>query len=99
MIYNDDLINMTDSKLSEICVVNADNEFQFMNRTYKISDELTEYAVRNKYDEVYDYTNESLMSKIIVVQSDDDSLIFYDESTNKIKDSLISRVYAVGDSD
>jgi len=77
------------SKILEWCYVNTDNEFEFMNRTFTIDESVEQYKVHNKAGEVYDYTNEAMMDKILVVVDNENKLRFYDQDLNEIDGSLV----------
>ena len=81
------------SKIVEWCYVDTDNEFKFMNRTFVIDESVEQYKVHNKAGEVYDYTNEAIMDKILVVVDNENKLRFYDQDLNEIDGSL---VYVLG---
>lgn len=66
-------------------VVNADNEFNLLGRTFKIPESNKKYKVMKKYDDVEDYENESFMENVDVGLGVDLKLEFYDEDGEKIQ--------------
>lgn len=77
------------SKVAEWRYVNTDNEFEFMGRTFVIDESVEQYKVYNKAGEVYDYTNEAMMDRILIVVDNENRLRFYDQDLNEIDGSLI----------
>ena len=65
-------------------VVNADNEFIFLDATFIIPESNKKYRVLKKYDEVDDYENESFMEYVSVGIGVDMALKFYDENEEEI---------------
>lgn len=79
------------SKYSSWCLVNTENEFNFMGNTYKIDESVEEYKVYKKAGEVEDYTNEAYMEQVLVV---DDGMVrhYYNQECNLIDSKLISMI-------
>jgi len=75
---------LSNSKASQWCYVNTDNEFIFMDNVFVIDDSVKEYKVYNKFGEVDDFTNEAYMEEILVILSNDDSLKFYNQNFDAI---------------
>lgn len=70
--------------------VNVDNEFEFLNNTFKIDDSVHEYKVYNKYSESVDYLNNSSMDEILVTIDKNSNLKFYNQNLNEISiDNII----------
>ena len=81
---------LKDSKVSQWCYVNTENEFEFMGDSLKISKEVGEYKVHRKAGEVEDYTNESIMEEILVVLGSDGNLKFYNQNYDYIEPKHIT---------
>lgn len=71
---------LSDSKASQWCYVNTENEFDFMNTSFLIDENVEEYKVHNKSGEVEDYTNEAYMEEILVVLMNNGDLKFYNQN-------------------
>jgi hypothetical protein len=80
---------MSNSKASQWCYVNVDNEFEFMGKIFIIDDSVEEYKVYNKAKDVYDFTNESYMEEILVVLYNDNTIKFYNQNYDEIKNDKI----------
>lgn len=81
-------IALKDSKKSEWCIVDTENIFEFDGKKFKIGN-VKEYKVYNKSGEVDDYTNETLMDKVLSVLNNDDKIVFYDMTCTEIDDVLL----------
>lgn len=81
-----------DSKASKWCTVDTDNYFEYEDQTLRIADIVEQYKVTNKA--VYkslswnDWTNDSVMDKILVVESIV-GLKFYDQKLIEIPNTNI----------
>lgn len=78
------------SKFLEWHYVDADNEFDSLGLTFTISDDVKEYRVHNKYGQVEEYTNESLMDEILVVINSNYIIKFYNQDYELINKDLIT---------
>ncbi len=79
----------SNSKASQWCYVNVDNEFEFMGKIFVIDDSVEEYKVHNKAKDVYDFTNESYMEEILVVLYNDNTIKFYNQNFDEIKNDKV----------
>jgi hypothetical protein len=77
------------AKATQWCYVNTENEFEFMNRTFVISNKVEEYKVHNKAGEVEDYTNEAYMEEILVVVDNEDKLLFFNQNYDSVENRLV----------
>lgn len=77
---------LSDSKATQWCYVNTDNEFTFMNSTFIIDESVEDYKVRNKAGQVEDFTNEAYMEEVLAVLGTDGYMKFYNQNYNLIKD-------------
>lgn len=87
-------------KVTRICPVDIDGNFQFDDYLFQISAEDKRYEVYNKAEitngrVTNDYTNDSLMDVIKVVLEENEPVMFYDENTNPIDAKLITLVKMV----
>lgn len=80
---------MSDSKASQWCYVNVDNEFEFMGEIFVIDDSVEEYKVHNKAKDVYDFTNEAYMEEILVVLYNDNTIKFYNQNFDEIRNDKV----------
>jgi len=80
---------MSNSKASQWCYVNVDNEFEFMGKIFVIDDSVEEYKVHNKAKDVYDFTNEAYMEEILVVLYNDNTIKFYNQNFDEIKNNKV----------
>jgi len=80
---------ISNSKASQWCYVNTDNEFTFMDKVLIIDLDVEQYKVHNKAGEVEDFTNEAYMEEILVVLSKDGSIKFYDQNYDYIDDNKV----------
>lgn len=80
---------MSNSKASQWCYVNVDNEFEFMGEIFVIDDSVEEYKVHNKAKDVYDFTNEAYMEEILVVLYNDNTIKFYNQNFDEIRNDKI----------
>ena len=78
-----------DSKATEWCYVNTDNEFTFMNQTFIINESVEEYKVHNKAGTVEDYTNEAYMEEILVAIDKEGILKFYNQNYDVVESKLV----------
>lgn len=83
------LLALSNSKASQWCYVNVNNEFKFMGSTFVIDESVEEYKVYNKAGEIDDFTNEAYMEEILVVLYEDDTLKFYNQNFDIIENSKI----------
>lgn len=70
------------------CTVDTDNYFFFGGNKYEISQDVKEYRVKNKAEkddngEYNDYTNDSIMDKI-VISIENHSITFFDQNLMRI---------------
>lgn len=79
----------SNSKASQWCYVNVDNEFEFMGKIFVIDDSVEEYKVHNKAKDVYDFTNEAYMEEILVVLYNDNTIKFYNQNFDEIKNNKV----------
>lgn len=77
------------SKATQWCYVNTDNEFAFMNQNFIIDESVEEYKVHNKAFEVEDYTNEAYMEEILVAIDNENNLRFYNQNYDEIDVRLV----------
>jgi hypothetical protein len=77
------------SKITQWCYVNTENEFTFAGETFVIGENVEQYKVYNKSFDVEDYTNEAYMEEILVVIDMENRLSFYDQNYEMIHDGLI----------
>lgn len=75
------------------CTVDTDNYFFFEGDKYEISQDIKEYRVKNKAvldenGEYNDYTNDSMMDKI-VISVEDYSVTFLDQNLMRIDSSKV----------
>jgi hypothetical protein len=77
------------SKASQWCYVNTDNEFTFMGSVFVIDSSVEQYKVHNKAGEVEDFTNEAYMEDILAVLSKDGNIKFYDQNFDLIQDGKV----------
>lgn len=77
---------LSDSKASQWCYVNTENEFEFMNSIFVIGASVEEYKVHNKAGEVEDFTNEAYMEEILAVLGNDDIVRFYNQNYDLVED-------------
>lgn len=82
---------LLNSKASQWCYVNTDNEFKFMNSIFVIDGNVEDYKVYNKAGEVEDFTNEAYMEEILAVLENDGYIRFYNQNYD-----LIESVYSKG---
>lgn len=80
---------ISNSKSTEWCYVNTDNEFKFMSLTLFIDESVEDYKVYNKAGTVEDYTNEAYMEEILVAHSEDGILKFYNQNYDEVESKLI----------
>ncbi|AYP68238.1 hypothetical protein PQE75_gp106 [Bacillus phage vB_BcoS-136] len=71
---------LKNSKVTQWCYVNTENEFIFMGKVFVIADSVDEYKVHNKAGTVEDYTNEAYMEEILVSIGNDSKLNFYNQN-------------------
>ena len=77
------------AKATEWCYVNTDNEFNFMNQTFVISESVKEYEVHNKAGEVDDYTNEAYMEEVLVIVTHEDRILFFNQNYDSIDNRMV----------
>jgi hypothetical protein len=77
------------SKASQWCYVNTENEFVFMGKVFIIDTSVEQYKVHNKAGEVEDFTNEAYMEEVLAVLSNDGSVKFYDQNYDYIEDNKV----------
>lgn len=80
---------LKDAKITKWCYVDTENEFNFMNQTYVISQSVEEYKVYNKAGTVDDYTNEAYMEEILVIVNLDNEMLFYNQNYGLIEKRLV----------
>lgn len=78
------------AKHAEWCLVNTENEFNFMGDTYKIDESVEEYKVFKKAGEVENYTNEAYMEQVLVVVDNGMAKHYYNQECSLIDSKLIS---------
>lgn len=87
------IIDTTKPYIAEWCIVDIDNKFIFKGVHYKIDDQVEQYKVWNtskiENNELNDFTNESLMDKILCIYSED-KYYFFDENIDRIKNNSIT---------
>lgn len=77
------------AKTTQWCYVDTENEFNFMDKVFIISQKVKEYKVYNKAGEVEDYTNEAYMEEILVVIDNEDKLLFFNQNYDLVESKLI----------
>jgi len=77
---------LQDSKASQWCYVNTDNEFVFMNQVFIIDESVEDYKVYNKAGEVEDFTNEAYMEEILAVLGSNGYMRFYNQNYDLVED-------------
>jgi hypothetical protein len=77
---------LSNSKASQWCYVNTDNEFNFMGNVFVIDESVEEYKVVNKAGEIEDYTNEAYMEEVLAVLGLDGIIRFYNQNYDHIND-------------
>ncbi|GIN25567.1 hypothetical protein FDF40_04595 [Clostridium sporogenes] len=80
---------LNNSKITQWCYVNTDNEFRFMDKIFTISNKVEEYKVHNKAGTIDDYTNEAYMEEILVSIDDDGRLHFYNQNYDLIDNKFV----------
>jgi len=80
---------LSDSKASQWCYVNTDNEFEFMDSTFVIDANVEEYKVYNRAGDVEDFTNEAYMEEILAVLGNDGIVRFYNQNYDLVEDVCI----------
>lgn len=75
---------LSNSKASQWCYVNTENEFDFMGSKFVIDGNVEEYKVHNKAGEVDDFTNEAYMEEILAVLDKNGALRFYNQNFEQI---------------
>jgi hypothetical protein len=80
---------LTHAKATQWCYVDTDNEFEFMNQSFVISETVEEYKVHNKAGRVEDYTNEAYMEDILVVIDNDNKLHFYNQNYDVVENKFV----------
>lgn len=81
------IINL--AQATQWCYVNTDNEFNFMDKTFVISDKVEDYKVHNKAGIVEDYTNEAYMEEILVVIDNDNKLLFFNQNYDSVENKFV----------
>lgn len=74
-----------EAQATQWCYVNTDNEFSFMDNTFKIDESVEEYKVVNKAGEVEDYTNEAYMEEILAVLDVNGYIKFYNQNYDSVE--------------
>ena len=82
---------MSEKIIKKGIVVNADNEFEFLNATFIIPESNKKYKVLKKYNEVDEYENESFMEYVSVGLGVGLSLKFYDENEEVIEGVVLKK--------
>lgn len=80
---------LSTAKATQWCYVDTNNQFNFMNKVFKISEKVEEYRVVNKAGEVEDFTNESLMDEILAVIGQDGFLKFYNQNYDLVEEVFV----------
>jgi hypothetical protein len=80
---------LSNSKASQWCYVNTDNEFTFMGSVFVIDKSVEEYKVVNKAGETEDFTNEAYMEEVLAVLGQDGIVRFYNQNYDHIEDSNV----------
>lgn len=76
------------------CLVDIDNVFEYEGMKYKISEEVEQYEVKNKYIKgvnELNYTNEAKMTHVMVCDNGDE-IWFMDEKRCEIPDEYVTCV-------
>lgn len=76
---------LLDSKATQWCYVNTENEFSFMDSTFVIDKSVEEYKVINKAGEVEDFTNEAYMEEILAVLDKNGYIRFYNQNYDTVE--------------
>jgi hypothetical protein len=80
---------LSNSRASQWCYVNTDNEFTFMGNVFVIDQSVEEYKVVNKAGEVDDFTNEAYMEEVLAVLGNDGIIRFYNQNYDQIEDNKV----------
>lgn len=80
---------LNNSNVSQWCYVNTENEFNFLNTVFIIDNSVEEYKVHNKAGTVSDYTNEAYMEEILATIDIDNTLKFYNQNYDEVKNLLV----------
>lgn len=81
---------LENTKATQWCYVNIDNEFEFMNRIFVIDEAIDEYKVYNKAGTTYDYTNDAHMDCILVIMDSEDRLTFYNQNYDPVEGKSVT---------
>ncbi len=81
---------LLNSKATQWCYVNTDNEFDFLGKTFLIEESVEEYKVHRKAGEVEDFTNEAYMDEIMVSIDNQGYMRFYNQNYDEIHTDLIT---------
>lgn len=73
------------------CYVDADNKFKYEENTYAISEDVKEYKVIDKYNEVDNYMNKAEMELIFVVKDKDHNLTYYNQHLELINNKKVNK--------
>lgn len=85
------LIDKENPYISEWCVVDTENVFEFEGNKYKISEDVKQYKVRAKKPKYDDYKLDYQMDQILVYEQDD-NLFFFDQNINQIENNKVIKV-------
>jgi hypothetical protein len=81
---------LLNSKATQWCYVNTDNEFDFLGKTFLIEESVEEYKVHRKAGEVEDFTNEAYMDEIMVSIDNQGYMRFYNQNYDEIQTDLVA---------
>lgn len=84
---------ISNAKATQWCYVNTDNEFEFMNEVFVVSDDVEEYKVHNKAGQVEDFTNEAYMEEILVVVDTNNNVKFYNQNYDLVDMRFVKNKY------
>lgn len=87
----DGLINLNKPYISEWCVVDTENIFEFNDNNYKINEQVSQYSIRTKKPNHDDYKSDYQMDKILAYEQDG-NLFFFDQNIDRINNHEIARV-------
>lgn len=73
----------------EWCSVDIHNEFNFMNKSFVIDDNVSEYKVFKKAGDINNYTNMAQMDRVLVVLKNNYELKFYNQNYQLIENNFI----------
>lgn len=70
--------------------VNADNEFLLLDNIFKIDDDVDDYKVHYKYNDLYEFKNKSSMDIILVIIDSNYRIRFFNQNYEEIDKNFIN---------